>query len=1834
MAEDKDPFSEFGGKTVSSEPDPFSAFGGKAIKQPAPSVNIPKFNNGLGAISPSPTEPTPVVPQYRNEIQQRQIQDAQRTSNQIRKLYSELPEQGRRNLEAVISSQPLQSGIREPSAEEVAHERFMETTPGKILGTAQYLGSKATKGATQLAKGLAWVADKAVNPVGPGNQESIDKAFQAVDDNTNFGLTRTDLQNIEGNALVRNLGSLAEVAPAGLIPGGAPAQMAAFGLQGIGSGKDQIDEAEKRVGPINPFVKDAFILGNGVAMAALMKIPLFKSIPTGLKGDVAAAVTANTIKEAAGKELTGTEFRSLLDKGVEQFGQKLQQGGLNYLRSYNKAVVDLGALKTADFALKEGVNASEGKPVFEQNLGDLASGLKELATVEAPIFAAAGVIPDATKLFKGGSYKNSVVDMLMTDPSEANIARTKDEITQIAAQEGWNNNEINATIDHIDKIGSVAKRLPKNIRPDKLEDAVDIVLGRDELKQQQAQATEARGAMDESVKEIPTPEETLLQDKIDQANDKLRDLTQGTRTTYSKGVGEEEGKFFKTTNGIKEEINPSRYDLEVVEREAKQRQADRDKAITEFQSKFPDYEVDVMEDLPKSVSRTFDRVEQDLPTDPVAVSEASDWLYGKYKELSRMKESDTRKLTIEQIDDIQKQLGEDISLLETHKLKYHPDLVEENTIVNETPEQATGNTQAENPVQEQPNIPVPETSDSPAIVEDTNAESANTEVVPTVDPVRQKAIDAIVHGIVGDGERKPGDTGPRFDLGLKTEEQKRAIRDITNGKYDTAAARNMLNKVMEFEAKGEYPIIEGLGGASVRSRAATAQEIQESIDSAKQYQLAKEQDIERNNQGLKDLGFTYEDFLAYENYRKAGEPGSIPDNGRATGNATENVQRAKNDKGPSKPKDTGSKTVQGSEPRAGDPIRSFASKLREGKISKIGGFRASTGFEAVWDAGLETVATALDGGAKIADAIEAGLKHIKQTEWYKNLSEKDRFDKEFREHLQSEYAVEEMALSAKNENNEAIAKELGLTAERTTGKRTNEVIEREATDAIKKGYDTPDLVDRILNDGHTATDTEVAILAKYRDAKLSEIKAQGETLATDGATMPKSKFNELMAANDAALMEMQDVIQAIQKTGSVTGSALRARQIDLQKEYSLGNMVARMRKEKGGEKLTREELADITKRANELEETKNALEKRLKTVEEQNARLKAERVVKKTVSERLTRKKESKELLAKERVKLREELSAQLKKMRSQGLNSAGKATAEFLATVAPYVAKMTRNLAQEGIVEIKDLVQRIKEELDIKDLEDRDVMDMIAGKYDEAKPTRSELQANIRSLKAQAKLVAEIEDIESGKRTASTAFKSTKAKNEYVEKLRERLKELTKGEEPTAEEKSLAATKKRLQKNIEALSERIAKGDYDKEEKPKPAPLDAEALQLRRKYDEIKRQFDLEVARKALQQRSKSQKFIDDALNITALPRALKSSFDFSAVGRQGLFLLPHLKESKTALKEMFGQAFSEEKYNNWISDLKHTELYDLMKESGLYIADKSDPKLEAREEMFTSKLAERIPGVKQSERAYTAYLNVLRTGVFEAEARKLMERGYTPESDPKEFKSLARVVNILSGRGEIPEAWGHSAPKVLSLGLFSPRFLAARLQTLYLWADPSLSRNAKLLAAKDIGSVLGSAVSLLTLATMAGYKVDWNPTSTNYLKIQDEQEEGTTYYDIMGGLPQYVRLLAQLGSGKRTSAAGNVTDLTAERGKDNPWGVTRLDVLGSFARGKLAPAPGIVFNLLGGKDVVGNPYGLSDVPFEFVPLPFSDVREAYKVGGIDNSLKVLLPTQFGIGASSYQPK
>jgi hypothetical protein len=164
-----------------------------------------------------------------------------------------------------------------------------------------------------------------------------------------------------------------------------------------------------------------------------------------------------------------------------------------------------------------------------------------------------------------------------------------------------------------------------------------------------------------------------------------------------------------------------------------------------------------------------------------------------------------------------------------------------------------------------------------------------------------------------------------------------------------------------------------------------------------------------------------------------------------------------------------------------------------------------------------------------------------------------------------------------------------------------------------------------------------------------------------------------------------------------------------------------------------------------------------------------------------------------------------------------------------------------------------------------------------------------------------------------------------------------------------------------------------------------------------------------------------------------------------------------------------------------------------------------------------------------------------------------------------------------------------------------------------------------KDLAKFIGTGMLVLGIAKMGGAEVEDDPRSPDFGKIKS----GNTRWDIWGGFQQYVRVAAQLITGeKKSSTSGNISELDGV-GRDK----TRADLLLGFLRGKLAPVPGETLDLLGGKDVTGQPVTLTSEAMKNLPLVGQDIADAYQDRGVAGALGVGIPSLFGVGVQTYQP-
>jgi hypothetical protein len=375
--------------------------------------------------------------------------------------------------------------------------------------------------------------------------------------------------------------------------------------------------------------------------------------------------------------------------------------------------------------------------------------------------------------------------------------------------------------------------------------------------------------------------------------------------------------------------------------------------------------------------------------------------------------------------------------------------------------------------------------------------------------------------------------------------------------------------------------------------------------------------------------------------------------------------------------------------------------------------------------------------------------------------------------------------------------------------------------------------------------------------------------------------------------------------------------------------------------------------------------------------------------------------------------------------------------------------------------------------------------------------------------------------------------------------------------------------------------------------------------------------------------KIIENALDVLNLPRSLKASWDLSAPLRQGLWLqtrnikrsLPAMRDMvKAATSEKFGQSLDDFYRGNIEKNIAPDPSWVKSQEHGLYYAPYKfgQGSLVQREEAFMSKWANKIPGIRVSERAYVTFLNKFRQDNFKYYSEFLAKKG----AEDWEYDELAKFINIATGRGELGKL--STLSPFLSTALFSPRMQAATIELPLMLA--SKSPAVRRIAAENIGSTLAAGAGLLGLAALAGASVELDPRSSDFAKIR----VGNTRIDIWAGKQQYNVLLARLLTGKgKSTTTGDLYEIGP-----NSFAGDKIALLTHFVRGKLAPGPGLVTDITTGEDFLGNPMTMERAPQIALnaAVPMSPQQTVESVGQ-DKAVGGLLsiPGYLGVGVSSY---
>lgn len=417
-----------------------------------------------------------------------------------------------------------------------------------------------------------------------------------------------------------------------------------------------------------------------------------------------------------------------------------------------------------------------------------------------------------------------------------------------------------------------------------------------------------------------------------------------------------------------------------------------------------------------------------------------------------------------------------------------------------------------------------------------------------------------------------------------------------------------------------------------------------------------------------------------------------------------------------------------------------------------------------------------------------------------------------------------------------------------------------------------------------------------------------------------------------------------------------------------------------------------------------------------------------------------------------------------------------------------------------------------------------------------------------------------------------------------------------------------------------------------------------------LARLFGDDFASALKRHQSRGRKSWEAFMQVVGIPRTIMAGigFDFLRQARPlltPLFLNPRGEEAKlraraigAAFKSVIKSAGSDESAELlWRAQMKDPEV-QLGMRKGLQIVGpggKFSGQVSGRTEGFVSNYTDYIPVlgpiIRFSERTNASFFNTLRIGMFKGQMKNWRELDELRKVDPRagdaffnvpgirkvapgenfvndrSVKTLARYLNTMSGRGNIP-AWMNKHADIMNVVFFSPRFTYRAFEAPFslLSRTPAVRR----MAARDLTGMVMTGVGILAAAKAAGLDVEMDPRSSDFGRIRHK----SIRYDFWGGFRPLAVLIGRMAANPEKPFTGETkstgTGLITEQ--------QTTSLLLNYFRAKTSPQLGLVIDVSQGETVIGEEVlatkdsVLSQAEQRLLPLVVQDVKEALENEGI----------------------
>jgi len=772
-------------------------------------------------------------------------------------------------------------------------------------------------------------------------------------------------------------------------------------------------------------------------------------------------------------------------------------------------------------------------------------------------------------------------------------------------------------------------------------------------------------------------------------------------------------------------------------------------------------------------------------------------------------------------------------------------------------------------------------------------------------------------------------------------------------------------------------------------------------------------------------------------------------------------------------------------------------------------------------------------------------------------------------------------------------------------------IQQQYDTAIEEGYGEVDTAvtnaRKILEEGRMATDKETYGMSAATETLRQRINASAQAiLDTPVGSEAYRRAEEAVDRDTQALDVLTRVGQA---TGTMWARIGHARQVVLNDNGDYVSLLARVKRATGKE-ITPEVRDRYLKKASEIQRRRAMAADGRRAEVQGRARKHMRKLSKLGKLAKMTE--------AEKDQQLQDLLSRELTEvtLTDIALNLASRESDPTIDRVVQRVREYLPNVSHEQIVDAFDQASR--------------------------RQTRHThgMEAVLKSLKRQFrkeknKLTA-IDDVlywlKEGKLPDGTEA-SLEVDDQVVRDLEvtlQQVKELQRNSEPWLQRK--------LQKQIDYLTARLAAKDFTNKRQVQATAPSRATLELMYRAKMLDRQVGREVARL----KSKQLHWVLRGIaEVTRDIQSIKSSYDDSGLLNQGgMIAWAHPIRAARTLPKALGAALSDKRafeIEEEIQNRANAPLYSLY-DIGLTEASDAS-QFGQREENFRGILAERIPGVKASNRMFATTLNILRADSFDA---LVGADAYALGTSHADLQAAADFVSMASGRGNVR---GFESTVNAMNGIFwAPRRTISRFQMLatlggqieYQFRSKDGkkagihlrgSRQFRMAIAGEMARYLmGVSAAMLLAKYGLGADVELDPRSSDFLKLRF----GNMRLDPLSGMSQTLVLLTRLNPFimQKKTIDGKIEDLSA-------YDVDQT--LQRFFHYKFTPALGISYSMLRGRTPFDGSWewnlegALWVAKESVVPITFEDVVQSAIDQGIPRAAIANTWGWLGMGVQIY---